>query len=75
MTSMLQEAIAALRDLPPSLQDEVGADLLGYVERLIALKREIQIGIDDIDNGRMRPLTDEVWRDIKAKAMAGGSQS
>ena len=74
MTSMLQEAIAALRDLPPSLQDEVGADLLGYVKRLNALKREIQIGLDDIDQGRARPLTDDVWRRIKAKALADGKQ-
>jgi hypothetical protein len=75
MTNTLQEAIAALRDLPPSLQDEVGADLLGYVKRLDALKREIQIGLDDVEQGRARPLTDDLWREIKAKALAGGRQS
>lgn len=75
MTNMLQEAIAALRDLPPALQDEVGADLLGYVKRLNALRREIQTGLDDVDQGRARPLTDEVWREIKAKALAGRKQN
>jgi hypothetical protein len=70
MTVTLQNAIAALRSLPPSVQDEVETDLLDYVNRLTALKREIQTGLDDVDGGRVRELSDDAWAEIKAKARA-----
>ena len=75
MTSTLQNAISALRDLPAAVQDEVGASLLDYVARLKRLKAEIQLGLDDAGQGRARELTDDVWREIKARAIAAQGQS
>jgi antitoxin ParD1/3/4 len=38
-----------------------------HQSRLEELRREIQIGIDQADQGRVIPLTDELVEDIKAR--------
>ena len=35
--------------------------------RLEELRREIQLGIDQADQGRARPLTDDLVEDVKAR--------
>jgi hypothetical protein len=48
----LEQAIAQLSRLPDADQEQIGRKLLSYVEKLNALRAEIDKGIRSLDAGR-----------------------
>lgn len=51
MVKTLEEAIAEVERLPASDQEQIGRTLLSYVEKLRALRAEIDKGIHSLDRG------------------------
>ncbi len=56
MTRLLQKALAEASALPDADQDKIARELLDHVERLRALRAEIQRGLDSLDRGAGQPL-------------------
>ena len=56
MTELLKTAIAEVTTLPDAAQDEIGRELLTYIERLRWLREEIGKGIRSLDAGEGREL-------------------
>jgi hypothetical protein len=56
MVRTLEQAIAKLSRLPDTDQEEIGRKLLSHVERLNALRAELDKGIRSLDAGEGRPL-------------------
>jgi hypothetical protein len=52
MVRSLEEAIAELERLPAEDQEQIGRSLLSHVEKLRALRAEIDKGIASLDAGR-----------------------
>jgi hypothetical protein len=59
MVRTLEQAIAKLSRLPDTDQEEIGRKLLSHVERLNALRAELDKGIHSLDAGEGRPLNME----------------
>jgi len=51
MVKSLEQAIAELERLPPEDQEQIGRSLLSHVEKLRALRAEIDKGIASLDAG------------------------
>lgn len=51
MTKTLELAVSKAKKLPPAAQEAIGLELLDRIARLAALRKEIQIGIDQLDAG------------------------
>ena len=56
MTELLETAMAEASTLPEAAQDEIGRELLSYIERLRWLRAEIDKGIRSLDAGEGREL-------------------
>lgn len=56
MVKTLEQAIAQISRLPDADQEQIGRKLLSHVERLNALREEIDKGIDSLDAGNGRAL-------------------
>jgi hypothetical protein len=56
MTKTLEQAIAQVSRLPAADQDQIGRKLLTHVEKLNALRAEIDKGIRSLDAGGGRAL-------------------
>lgn len=68
MTKVLREAIAKVEALPEADQDRIARDLIDYLDRLAALRRDIDEGIRELDAGRGRPLDiEEFLREVRVK--------
>ena len=56
MVRTLEQAIAQISRLPDADQEQIGRKLLTHVEKLKALRTEIDKGIQSLDEGRGRAL-------------------
>jgi hypothetical protein len=56
MVRTLEQAIATISRLPDADQEEIGRKLLSHVEKLNALRAELDKGIRSLDAGEGRPL-------------------
>ena len=56
MVRTLEQAIAQISRLPDADQEQIGRKLLTHVEKLKALRTEIDRGIQSLDEGRGRAL-------------------
>jgi hypothetical protein len=56
MNKMLERAMAAAAELPETEQDRLAQDLLAYVEKLRALREEVDRGLRSLDEGAGREL-------------------
>ena len=61
MVRTLEQAIAKISRLPDADQEEIGRKLLAHVERLNALRAEMDKGIRSLDAGEGRPLDVETF--------------
>jgi hypothetical protein len=68
MTKTLEQAIAQVSRLPAADQDQIGRKLLTHVEKLNALRAEIDKGIRSLDAGEGRALDiEEFLRDKNSR--------
>jgi hypothetical protein len=56
MVRTLEQAIAQISRLPDADQEQIGRKLLTHVEKLRAIRSEIDKGIQSLDEGRGRAL-------------------
>ncbi|WKA28381.1 hypothetical protein [Bradyrhizobium roseum] len=56
MVRTLEQAIAQISRLPDADQEQIGRTLLTHVEKLKALRTEIDKGIQSLDEGKGRAL-------------------
>lgn len=56
MTKVLREAIAKVEALPESEQDRIARELIDYLDKLNALRADVEIGIRQLDAGEGRKL-------------------
>ena len=59
MVRSLEQAIARISRLPAADQEEIGRKLLSHVEKLSALRSEIDRGIRSLDAGKGETLNME----------------
>jgi hypothetical protein len=59
MVRTLEQAIAQISRLPDADQEQIGRKLLSHVERLTALRHEIDKGIQSLDAGKGSALSME----------------
>lgn len=59
MVRTLEQAIAQISQLPAADQEEIGRKLLSHVEKLNALRSEIDRGIHSLDAGKGAALNME----------------
>ena len=59
MVRTLEQAIAQISQLPDADQEEIGRKLLSHVEKLNALRSEIDRGIHSLDAGKGEALNME----------------
>jgi hypothetical protein len=67
VTKILKDAIETVATLPEAEQDKIGRELLDHVEKLRALKADLQEGIASLDAGRGRKLD---MKEVIARARA-----
>ena len=56
MITVLREAIAKVEALPEAEQDRIARELIDYLDKLSALRAEVEIGIRQLDAGEGREL-------------------
>ena len=56
MTKVLREAIAKVEALDEADQDRIGRELMDYLEKLKALRADLEIGVRQLDAGEGREL-------------------
>ena len=56
MTKVLREAIAKVEALPESEQDRIAHELIDYLDKLSALRSEVEIGVRQLDAGESGKL-------------------
>jgi hypothetical protein len=59
MVRTLEQAIAQISRLPDADQEQIGRKLLSHVEKLTALRHEIDKGIQSLDAGKGSALSME----------------
>lgn len=59
MVRTLEQAIAQISRLPDADQEQIGRKLLTHVEKLKAIRTEIDKGIQSLDEGKGRALNME----------------
>jgi hypothetical protein len=64
MVKVFEEAVAKITALPETDQEQIGRELLEHVEKLRALRADLQAGIDSLDAGRgqERDISDVIKR-------------
>ncbi len=67
MVKTLERALAEVAKLPDPAQEKIGRELLAHVEKLRALRADLEQGIRSLDAGEGRPLDVE---DLLARARA-----
>ena len=65
ISKMFREAVDAAAMLPEAERDEIGRELLDHVEKLRALRVDLQAGIDSLDAGKGRKLD---MKEVMARA-------
>lgn len=65
MVKILERALAEVAKLPEAAQEKIGEELLAYVGKLEALRRDLQKGVDSLDAGHGKELDVE---DLIARA-------
>jgi hypothetical protein len=56
MSKVLKNAIDTVATLPEADQDKIGRELLDHVEKIRALRADLQVGIDALDAGAGRKV-------------------
>jgi hypothetical protein len=56
MTKVLKDAIDTVATLPEADQDKIGQEILDHVEKIRALRADLQAGIDSLDAGKGRKI-------------------
>ena len=59
MVKTLEQAIAQISRLPDADQEQIGRKLLSHVEKLNALRHEIDKGVHSLDAGKGRAVNME----------------
>jgi hypothetical protein len=72
MVRTLEQAIAEIARLPDADQEQIGRKLLSHVEKLNALRAEIDKGIRSLDAGEGRPLNMDDFLRRKNSGHGGG---
>ncbi len=72
MVRTLEQAIAEIARLPDADQEQIGHKLLSHVEKLNALRAEIDKGIRSLDAGEGRPLNMDDFLRRKNSGHGGG---
>jgi hypothetical protein len=68
MTKLLETAIAELATLSDADQETIGRELLAHVEKLRALRADLQAGIRSLDAGEGKPVDiGEVIKEARAR--------
>jgi hypothetical protein len=56
MVKTLEQAFAKVADLPDADQEQIGLKLLAHVDKLRALRSDIDKGIRSLNSGKGKPL-------------------
>jgi signal transduction histidine kinase len=56
MTKVLRDAVARVEALPESEQDRIARELIDYLDKLNALRIDVEIGIRQLNAGEGREL-------------------
>ena len=56
MTKVLREAVAKVEALPEAAQDHITRELIDYLDRIGALRADLEIGIRELDDGKGKEL-------------------
>ena len=68
MTKLLEQAVETVRSLPEADQDRIANKLVNYIDTLVALRAEVEVGIRELDAGEGRELQfDELLRELHEK--------
>ena len=67
MTKALREAVAEIERLPDAVQEKIGRQVLHHVEKLRALRADIDMGLRSLDAGTGKELD---MRDVISRAHA-----
>jgi hypothetical protein len=68
MTKPLKEAVAVVEQLPEADQENIGRQMLTHVQKLQALRADIDAGIRSLDAGEGRELeVDDVIADARKR--------
>jgi hypothetical protein len=68
MSKVFREAIARVELLSEADQDRIARELIGYIDKLNALRADVAAGIRELDAGQGRPLDiEDVLRQARAK--------
>jgi hypothetical protein len=59
VTKVLEEAIVEVVALPVDDQEKIGREIITHVEKLRALRADLDLGIQSLDRGEGRELTVE----------------
>jgi hypothetical protein len=63
VTKVLEEAIVEVAALPSADQEKIGREIIAYVEKLRALRADLDLGIQSLDRGEGREVTlEEILR-------------
>ena len=72
MSKVLREAIAKVEALPEPAQESIARELIDYVDRLNALRADLEVGIRQLDAGQGKELDIE---DLLKRARARHGKS
>ena len=72
MIDLLKQAVDAAATLPDADQQKIGHDLLVHVEKVRALRADLESGLRSLDAGQGKPVDIE---DVIRRARAGRGQS
>lgn len=64
--SKFERAVKAAEELPDDVREELGDNLLHYIDRYLALKEDIDVGIAELDAGLGTPA-EEVFARMRAR--------
>ena len=68
MTKLLEQAIEIVSTLPEADQDRIAKELIYYVDKLMALRADVEVGIRQLDAGEGRELDiNEFLREAREK--------
>ena len=56
MTKILRDAVARVEALPESEQDRIARELIDYLDKLNALRADVEIGLRQLNAGEGREL-------------------